>query len=169
MNKESHSSDIRIDKDGQWHFRNAEMVREDIVHYFYQHLKRDQQGRYLIEIEEDRCYVEVEDTPYFIRSVTFLASSSKGFPCIELSISDGTKEMLNLNAIFRIGKGNVLYCPVKNGEHEARFSRPAYYQLCEKFEYREKEKRYLLKVGDHLYPLVVTPDVCGEAGHNSDF
>jgi len=168
VDRDSHSSEIRIDKDGQWHFGKAEMVRQDIVQYFYQHLKRDEQGCYLIEIEEDRCYIEVEDTPYVIRGVTFLDSSSIGMPHIELSISDGTKEILNINDYLRIGKGDVLYCPVKNGEHEARFSRPAYYQLCERIEYNEKDDRYLLKAGHGFYPLCITPVVCGEAGHNSE-
>ena len=60
---------IRIDKEGVWYYKGAEMFRKEIVNFFYQNLKRDESCQYLIELENDRCYLDVEDTPFVIRSV----------------------------------------------------------------------------------------------------
>lgn len=154
-----HSNDynqILIDKEGIWYFRGAEMKRKDIVQYFYRHLKRDHDGNYLIEIEDDRCEVRVEDTPYVIRSIAVGFSRNFGQPYIDLSLNDGSNEGLNLDAPLRIGEDNVLYCIVKKGEHEARFSRPAYYQFCEYIDYDSQRDKYRLTLNHLSYPLVFT-------------
>ena len=51
MLKQNNPTDICIDKDGIWYFRGAEMKRQDIVQYFYQYLRRDGDGNYLIEMK----------------------------------------------------------------------------------------------------------------------
>jgi hypothetical protein len=35
-------SDIRIDAEGRWFYRDAEMIRRDIVRLFYQNLIREE-------------------------------------------------------------------------------------------------------------------------------
>ena len=64
MGESKEHPDIRIDKEGIWYFCGEEMVRRDIVNYLYRYLKRDETGRYVIETENDRCYVMVEDAPF---------------------------------------------------------------------------------------------------------
>jgi len=153
-----HSNDhneILIDREGIWYFRGAEMKRKDIVQYFYKYLKRDLDGHYLIEIEDDRCKVRVEDTPYVIRSIVVGFSRNSGQPYIDLSLNDGSSEGLGLDAPLRIGEDNVLYCMVKNGEHEARFSRPAYYQFCEHIDYDSRRREYRLVLNHMSYPLML--------------
>jgi hypothetical protein len=154
--------EILIDKEGVWHFRGAEMKRKDIVQHLYQYLKRDHDGNYLIEIEDDRCKVRIEDTPYVIRSIEIGFSGNSGQPCIVLSLNDGSSERLNLDAPLRIGEDNVLYCMVKKGEHAARFSRAAYYQFCEYIDYDTLGEKYRLVLDDISYPLVLTGDADGE-------
>jgi len=155
----THSNDhneILIDREGIWYFCGAEMKRIDIVQHFYKYLKRDLDGHYSIEIEDDRCSVRVEDTPYVIRSIVVGFSPNSGQPTIDLSLNDGSNERLSLGTPLRIGEDNVLYCMVKNGEYEARFSRPAYYQFCEHIDYDSRNGEYRL-VLDHIpYPLVLT-------------
>jgi len=157
-----HHNEILIDKEGIWHFRGAEMKRKDIVLYLYKYLRKDHDGNYLIEIEDDRCKVRVEDTPYVIRSIAVGFSGDSGQPCIDLSLNDGSSEGLNLDAPLRIGEDNVLYCMVKKGEHEARFSRPAYYQFCEYIDYDSRREKYQLVLSDISYPLVLTGDANGK-------
>jgi hypothetical protein len=103
MPNQNNHYEIFIDKNGIWYFRGAEMERRDIVQYFYQHFRRDNEGNYLIEINGDRCYVGVEDVPYIIRSVSVGSLKDNGQPNIMLSLSDGSSERLNLNLPFRIG------------------------------------------------------------------
>ncbi len=100
--------DIRIDKDGIWYFHDEEMKRQDIVQYLYQYLKRDSAGQYLIETEHDRCYVTVDDVPYVIKRLEAVFSKSDGQPCIVISLSDGSKEELNLDVPFWTGK--IMLC-----------------------------------------------------------
>ena len=161
MFEQNNRYEIYIDKDGIWYFRGMEMERLDIVRYFYQYLRRDEEGSYLIEIGDDRCYVGVEDTPYVIRSVSIGFSNSPSQPYVELSLNDGSSERLSLSAPLRIGDDHVLYCSVKRGEYEARFSRPAYYQLCEYIQYDSQRGKYALILNEHPYTLILNEDANG--------
>lgn len=145
--------EIRIDREGVWYYRDIEMTRADIVQYFYQHLHRDLQGNYHIELNQERCSIRVEDVPYVIRSVSMEVAGSDVSPqSMIISLSDGCREELNPETV-RIGEMNVLYCRVKKNEHEARFSRQAYYQLAEYIEHDPRKDRYFLVIGDHPYAL----------------
>lgn len=156
MLNQNNQSDIFIDRDGVWYFRGMEMKRHDIVRYFYRHLKRDGDGKYLIEIEDDRCYVRIEDAPFVIKSVSIGGPINAERPYLELFLSDGSTEGLNLSAPLWIGEDNVLYCWVKRGEFEARFSRPAYYQFCEYIEYDSRRDKYILILNQKSNSLVLT-------------
>jgi hypothetical protein len=157
--KQNNHLEICIDKDGVWYFHGDEMKRQDIVQYFYRYLKRDGDGNYLIEIGDDRCYVRVEDAPYVIKAASVSFSKNTGMPYIELSLNDGSREQVNLSTPFRIGPDNVLYCRVKRGEDEARFSRSAYYQFCEYVSYDSRKEKYLFIFNQHSYSLVLTESI----------
>jgi Uncharacterized protein conserved in bacteria len=116
--------DIRIDKHGIWYFHGEEMKRQDIVQYFYQYPKMDSAGNYVIETENDRCYVKVEDVPYVIRSVAVGFSKHDEQPCIEILLTDGSNEELKLDNPFWTGEDNVMYCRVKRGEYVRVFLVP---------------------------------------------
>lgn len=145
--------EIRIDKDGIWYFQGVEMKRRDIVQYFYRHLKRDNNGHYLIEIEGDRCLVSVEDVPYVIMSAAVSCSKIDGQPSIELTLTDGSSEELTHETPLWTGDDNVMYCKVKGGEYGARFSRSAYYQLCEHAAYDADKEQYYINLPNRLYPV----------------
>jgi hypothetical protein len=148
---------IRIDKDGVWYFRGAEMFRKEIVGIFYQNLRRDDSGRYLIEMGTERCVLEVEDTPFVVKSVFTDGSREGGDKTILLAICDETIEELN-PATLRVGRGNVLYCHIKNGEHEARFSRSSYYQIANYFDYDSENNQYVLILNDKRYVIIESPE-----------
>lgn len=144
--------DIRIDKDGVWYYRGAEMFRKDIVNLLYRHLKRDETGRYLIEIGNDRCYPDVEDTPFVIKAVYRSFSEEKGEDAIYLLMSDDTLEKLDPSTL-RIGDDNILYCTVGDPGFEARFSRASYYQLAEYIEHDRKKDLYYISLNGQSYYL----------------
>jgi hypothetical protein len=149
------NAEIRIDREGIWYFRGEQMKRFEIVTYLYQYLKKDDQGRYRIEIGHDRCAVSVEDAPYIVRSLEISDLGNVGPPAISIALSDGSLEALGSDTRLWIGDGNVLYCEVKNGEHQARFARPAYYQLCQYVEYDAVGEHYSIRLRDCLNPLVI--------------
>lgn len=152
---QNESPEIRIDRDGVWYYRNMEMIRSDIVQYFYQHLRKDCQGQYRIELNHESCRIQVDDVPYMIRSVSSGLEGVNGQPgMMVISLSDGTCEKLDPETI-RIGEKGVLYCRVKKNEHEARFSRQAYYQLAENINHDPHQDRYFITIGNRSFTLDV--------------
>jgi uncharacterized protein len=152
---QNESPEIRIDRDGVWYYRNVEMIRTEIVQYFYKHLRRDSQGHYRIELNHEHCSIQVDDVPYVIRSVSSGVEGADGQPAgMVISLSDGSCEELDPETI-RIGEKDILYCRVKKNEHEARFSRQAYYQLAENMNHDPQQDLYYITIGNRSYTLAV--------------
>jgi hypothetical protein len=143
---------IRIDKEGVWYYQGAEMFRREFVNYFYQHLHLDDAGRYVIILPNDRCYVDVEDAAYIIKTVDYEKTGKDKETGIDLLLCDDTREILDPRTIW-IGNGNVMYCRVRGNKFKARFSRAAYYQLAEHIVHDEKEEIFYLKVDGQQYNI----------------
>ena len=147
---------IRIDKDGVWYYKGNEIFRDEIVKYFYQNLKKDKAGRYLIELEDDCCYLEVEDTPFIVRSVYRCTAEAGSEECIYLLLSDQSIEKLNPDSLWA-GKDNVLYCSIRENAFVARFSRPSYYQIADFIEYGDGKDEYFISLnGKYFYITIVS-------------
>jgi uncharacterized protein len=144
--------DIRIDKDGTWYYRGAEMYRKDIVQYLYGYIKKDTDGDYYIELSDyDRCKIDVEDTAFIVRSAERVQSDNKQqSETIQIHLSDESSEELCLDSLSISGE-NVLYCQVKGNEFKARFSRKSYYQIINDVEYDEINTKFFLKLNGHRY------------------
>jgi hypothetical protein len=156
MEKDIPPCNIRIDKDGVWYYKGNEIFRDEIVKYFYQNLKKDEVGRYLIELEDDCCYLEVEDTPFIVRAVYRCTAEADNEECLYLLLSDQSIEKLNPDSLWA-GKDNVLYCSVKKNAFVARFSRASYYQIANFIEYSNGEDEYFISLnGKHFYITIVS-------------
>ena len=143
--------DIRIDKDGTWYYRGAEMYRTDIVNYLYGHLKKDSEGGYYIEMsDDDRCKIDVEDTAFVVRSAERVRSQKKEEETIKIYLSDGSMEVLCLDSLS-ISNENVLYCRIKGNEFKARFARKSYYQIIKDVEYDEEFRKYFLRMNGNRF------------------
>lgn len=136
---------IRIDKDGNWYYKGAQVIRRDIYLYFNKHLAMGADGSYLLHINNEKCYLEVEDTPFVIRKVDF----QNGF---KIALNDESEETLLLDTLW-IGKDNVLYCKVKDKRFDARFNRPSYYELTKYVDHDEAEDKYFISVDGIRYYL----------------
>ena len=112
------------------------MFRKEILCVFFEHLKIDECGKYLIELNEESCYLDVEDTAFVVAAVYKTKTPDNGHEQIDILLSDDSLEKLDLNSLH-VGKDNVLYCRVKDGKFTARFSRKSYYQLAEFIEQSE--------------------------------
>jgi uncharacterized protein len=144
--------DIRIDKDGTWYYRGAEMIRKDIVNLFYRHIKRDTEGRYLIEYENARYYLDVEDTPYVIKSAYFSPADKKGKDVFDLLMPDDSIEKLDPSTL-RAGYDNALYCTIARLGTDARFSRASYYQLARYIEHDPDKNLYYISLNGNRYAI----------------
>jgi hypothetical protein len=162
-----HPCEIRIDRDGIWYFRGAEMFRRDIVKLFYENLKKDESGRYLIDMGNEKCYLDVEDTPFVVTSVERSGSNVGKGENVILTLIDGTEERLDPSTL-RIGKDNVLYCSIRNGEYEARFSRASYYDIAGAFEHDPETDRYFFSINGETFYIHGQPSLSiGNAGGES--
>ncbi len=143
--------DIRIDKEGVWYYRGAEMYRTDIVEYLFRYLDQEKSGHYYIELSRsDRCRIEVEDTAFVVRSVEKKMTGNNAMDSILIQLSDGSREELCLESLS-VSAENVLYCRVKANRFVARFSRKSHYQLLDDLEYDEKLEQYFLKLNGHRF------------------
>lgn len=147
---EKASLPIRVDKDGLWYYQGALMFRKDILEVFFQNLKRDKDGRYLVDLEGDRTFIEVEDTPIVVEAVAKHDSSDHEGESIEIFLSDSTSENLDPSTL-RMSAENVLYCGIRNGAFEARFLRAAYYQIAECIEHDGEKDSYFIPLNGKNY------------------
>jgi len=136
---------IYIDKEGHWFHKGVEMIHRDFIHLFYSNMTLKPDGKYIITWNDQKCYVEVEDTAFVVRKVIFRQGDKKASSSFELFLSDDSNEDLQPETIF-MGDKNVLYCKVKKGTFPARFDRAAYYQLAENI-LEEDDQYYLLVNG----------------------
>lgn len=117
------SGKIKFGKDGLWYSDDEVIPNRAIRRLFSQTLIVSPEGRARLELGEDKADVIIEDTPWVVTGVE--GTPATGFTVI---LNDETSEALD-PASLRVGPENVLYCRVKRGAHEARFLRPAYYEL----------------------------------------
>ena len=117
------SGKIKFGKDGLWYSDDEVIPNHAIRRLFSRTLIVSPEGRARLELGEDKADVIIEDTPWVVTRVD--GDARAGF---RVTLNDETVEPLD-PASLRIGAENVLYCRVKGGAHEARFLRPAYYEL----------------------------------------
>ena len=142
--------EIKIDKDCLWYYKGNHMFRKDILCIFFQHLKIDECGKYLIELGSERCYLNVEDTAFVVVSVHKTKMTDNGQVQIEIILNDDCCEILEMNSLYS-GKDNILYCSVKEGRFTARFSRKSYYQLAEFIEQTENGASFFINLNGEKY------------------
>ena len=139
--------ELRIDREGRWFHEGIEIAREDIRNYFSRNLVRDDNGGYRIRIGDDECAVIVEDAPFVVVRV----EASPEIKKLSLLLNDGGRVSLE-PLTLEFNRSHIPYCRVRGGL-EARFSRPAYYQLSEFIERDEKNNRFRLVFNGEVVEL----------------
>lgn len=140
----SHVSRIRFGKDGEWYADDERITNRRIASLFSRCLRREADGRYAIRMADEHAVVEIEDTPFVITGV-----SRESAGTLAISLNDETSETLDPETL-RVGRDNVLYARVKGGAEEARFLRPAYYQIAA-FLSEPQPGRFVLELGGAVY------------------
>ena len=149
MAEEIPPCNIRIDKEGKWYYQGLPIINENIYRQLNQCVIKDKEGRYLLEMDGEKCCLEVEDTPFVIQSVGVDRLPS-GDTALRVTANDGNNEVLDVSTL-RIGEDNILYCKIKAGMFDARFTRAGYYQLAQFLQ--QDEKGYCLVVENKKTPL----------------
>ncbi|MFC1839903.1 hypothetical protein ACFL1N_10000 [Thermodesulfobacteriota bacterium] len=102
-----------------------------------------------LTLGEEKCYLEVEDTPFIVIRVEFKGKEKKD-ESASIFLTDDTFEKLDPNTL-KVGRDNVLYCSIKGNNFTARFSRAAYYQIAAYI--KEEGDKYYLPLGGEKYYL----------------
>jgi len=128
-----------IDKRGNW-FQDGIKIQHRLT-YLYNNklLSRDDEGRYYLDEGSGKLYIEVEDTPFVVKMV-----DKKGDD-FYIILNDETKEKLELNTLT-INHENIPYAKIKDGEFDARFLRPAYYEFMKHLK-KEDGNYYIMSKG----------------------
>lgn len=121
------------------------MFRKDILYIFFEHLKIDNTGNYFIELNDEICYLDVEDTAYVVMAVNGKTQTEDKKDCIYVLLTDDSMEELDLKSLY-VGKENILYCKVKAGKFMARFSRNSYYQLAEFIQQEDTGETFFINL-----------------------
>jgi uncharacterized protein len=139
MEKKPDEPRVFIDNRGNW-FQDGIKIQHRLTYlYNNQLLDRDEEGRYFLDDGSCRLYVRVEDTPFVVK---MLRKEGEDY---YITLNDETEEKLNLETL-RINNENIPYTKVKNGKFDARFTRPAYYELM-KYAVQEGEGFYIESKG----------------------
>lgn len=141
-----HSGTIKFGKDGRWYCDDEVIPNRAICRLYARAMTVGDDGVARLELGEDKARVVVEDTPWVVVQVE--GDRHRGFAVV---LNDETREPLD-PATLRVGADNVLYCRVKGGRHDARFLRPAYYELTRHAE-SDAAGRLVLPVADRRVPL----------------
>ena len=144
---------IFVSKEGRWYHEGAEIIHRPIFLWLIQNLEKDDQGDFIVHLNNQRCVLEVEDTPLVVQRVDWTAADPGGEERLILTLNDERQEDLDPESLW-LSRENVLYCLVKNGRIPARFLRAAYYQIANYIDEDEKGIFFLLLNGKK-YPIVV--------------
>ena len=124
----SRESSIRLTRSGQFEHEGQVVAHPSMALAFARWLRRHPDNeRFILSNGYDWTYLQVEDTPYFVLSV-ILDEMVSNSPRLKITLSDQSQEPLALDSL-RIGANDALYCSVKCGEFEARFTPFAQQQL----------------------------------------
>lgn len=141
---------IFVGKDGKWYHEGAEIIHRPIFLWLIQSLEKSEDDLFIVHLNNQKCYLEVEDTPLVVQRVDRKPEGPDGPERITLFLNDESEEPLDPETL-RISPDNVLYCRVKNREFPARFLRPAYYQMAEFLEEDEGGKFFLMLNGKKFH------------------
>lgn len=140
---------ISMDKECNWFYDDRPILHAKTVKVLNESIKRNEAGELIVEIGNAWSYIHCEDAPYGVRAVRDVIENG-ALIGLDLILTDLSTERLD-PATLAVGDQNVLYCRVKDGREEARFFRPAYYQLTAHID--EEDGQIVLKLADKSWPF----------------
>ncbi len=125
--------DIRIDRDGVWFYHGSPIGRKELVRLFASVLKRDAEGRYLLETPAECGAIEVEDAPFLAVELTSTGSGRSRILSFrtnldEIVVADSDHP---LRVAQDVATGEPQPYLLVRDRLEARLTRPVYYELVD--------------------------------------
>lgn len=118
----SRESTIRLDRNGRFWHDDERVEHEGMAAAFASWIDvHPDDGRFILTNGYDWTYFTVEDAPFVIRSVRLEVDRVGAATEVIGRLSDGSEEPLD-PATFAVGEQDALYCRVKAGKLDARFT-----------------------------------------------
>lgn len=125
--------DIRINRDGLWFYHGTPIGRRELVKLFASVLRRDSDGRYLLETPAEKGVIEVEDVPFVAVELTLQGAGHSQTLVFRTNIDENVvadaAHPLRIVVDPRTGEPSP-YVEVRDGL-AARLTRSVYYELVE--------------------------------------
>ncbi len=125
--------DIRINRDGLWFYHGSPIGRKELVKLFASVLRRDEDGRFLLETPVEKGVIEVEDAPFLAVELQTEGEGRARTLIFRTNLDENV--MLDRAHPLRIAHNPETgepapYILVRAGL-EARLTRAVYYELVE--------------------------------------
>jgi len=137
-------SGLELDREVRWWHDGEPIEHPNIIEAFNRGVRVRDDGRYVLELGDDWCFIEVEDAAFKVVAV----DQSEG-ERLSVRLSDRTAEWLD-PAALAVGDDGVLTVKVKGGRAKARFTRDAQFQLAQHLA--PGGEKLVLRVGAAEYP-----------------
>ncbi len=142
---------IFVSKEGKWFHDGAEIIHRPIFLWMIQSLEKTEDGLFIVHLNNQKCFLEVEDTPLVVQQVDLIQEGREKQVHLRLTLNDESREILDPGTL-RISPESVIYCMVKNNQFPARFLRPAYYQLADNIQ-EDDTGGFELLLNQKKYPI----------------
>ncbi|OYY05673.1 MAG: hypothetical protein B7Y73_01025 [Acidocella sp. 35-58-6] len=125
-----------IKRDGTWLYRGSPITRKPMVCLFSTILKRDEDGRYLLESPAERGFIDVEDVPFIAVELDWSGHGKTQTLCFRTNtdqcITAGPEHPIRI-AHDLLTCEPTPYLHIRDGQGrfpvEARINRATYYEL----------------------------------------
>ncbi len=139
-----------LDKNGCWRNENGKFRHKKIIHYFHSCIKRDRQGYYLYQVNEnyaEKVYFPYEDQALFVFDVIRQN---------DVTLVLNTKQQIKLRPRKLFIKNDCLYMHM--GEEIIKFAEQGLMKIAQLLEeendqlyIRVKDRRYKIPAMDNLF------------------
>lgn len=135
--------DIRIARDGSWHYLGTPIAREALVRLFASVLRRDDDGRHYLVTPVEKVGISVEDAPFVAVEMNIQGTGEAQSVTLRTNVGDvvsaGPEHPLRFETDAE-NHGLKPYVLVR-GRLEALFARPLLYELAEHLSEGQKNGR----------------------------
>ena len=153
--------EIRIARDGSWHYQNSLIGRKELVCLFASVLRREDDGSYWLETPMERGSITVEDSPFIAVELFWKTVGGRQV----LSFRTNLDEMVTADAAHPI---RVQLCPATGEPRpyvlvrpglEARINRAVFYELVALAEPEEMSGHTVMGVWSEgvFFPIDTIP------------
>lgn len=140
--------DMRIGRDGAWHYLGSPINRPAMVRLFANILRREPDGSYVLVTPAEKCRIRVDDAPFTAVEMVTSGTGDDRLIAFRTNVDDvvplDSEHPLRVPVHAETGEPSP-YLLVRD-RLEALITRPVFYQLVDVAEERRQEGRTVLGV-----------------------